>query len=744
MITRRRTGTSVPRVDGPQKVTGSATYTADVRLDGAIWGRLLRSPHPYARIVSVDATAARAMAGVHAAVTGADVAGLMTGRRIFDQPLLAREVVRFVGEPVAAVAADDEETAKRAIEKIAVVYEELQPVFDPVETLAADAPILHPRFNEYVGVRPQGAPSNEFVTSEWGTGDPDRGLAGADLVLDRTYTTPSVHQAYMESHTCLVEVTQDGRVDVWASNKAPHYIKLQVPQTTGIAEGSVHIHHTVIGGDFGGKGAQMNIPIAYFLAKEAGRPVRMVMDATEELTAGNPRHPATVRVRTGVKRDGTIVACDIESYYNTGAYAGYVPLGFLPGPRHAVGPYRIPDCRVVVHQVYTNKVPCGHMRGPGEPQTIFAMESHIDEIARALEMDPLEVRLKNLITEGDTNGLGEKYIELHGVETVEAAVAASGYKWAKPVGDDRVRYGRGMALGERSLAGGETHASVTFLDDGTVVVHTSIFEQGSGTYTTIRQMVADLLEADIYSVSVAVWDPDDTGFDSGAGASRNTRMASAAVHDAAIAARDRLLGLCAAQTGWAEGELSLAGGLVAHAGSGGSKNSADVVREAGEPVVGHADYKESSHAPNTAFTVQVAEVAVDKETGDVRLTKLTSVHDAGMVLNPQGHDGQINGGVMQGIGYALLEELVVEEGRVTTPTYADFKIPNIADIPDMTRVTLESASGVGPFTIKGIGENPIGPVAPAVANAVADAVGVRVRDLPVTAEKVYRALRFPA
>lgn len=471
------TGKSLPRVDGVEKVTGALRYTADVPVPDALWGRVLRSPLPHARIKSVDVSAAASLPGVHAVVTGEEIKGVMSGRRIFDIPLLAHDIVRFVGDAVAAVAAVDSETADRAIALIVVDYEEITPNFNPLEAMAPGATILHPDFNDYTGVQKQDTLSNVYATAIWGAGDPDVGFADADEIIEGSYATPLMHQAYMETHTCAVSLTEEGRLDIWASNKAPHYVKAEVARTVGVEESAIHVHHVGIGGDFGGKGAQMNIPICYFLARKAGKPVRMVMDYAEEFSAANPRHPSIVKVKTGVKRDGTIVANEIMAYLDTGAYAGFVPLGFLPGPRHAAGPYRIPHSRVTAYHIYTNRVPAGHMRGPGEPQTIFAMESQIDVIAARLGLDPADVRLKNVIREGDTNGLGEKYHNLHGAEAIESALTRSGYRDVR-TGTAGVRYGRGVGIGERAPGGGETHAGVTFQTDGSVVIHTSIFEQG--------------------------------------------------------------------------------------------------------------------------------------------------------------------------------------------------------------------------------------------------------------------------
>jgi CO/xanthine dehydrogenase Mo-binding subunit len=733
-------GTPLPRVDGTGKVTGSARYSADIDMPNALWGRVLRSPYPYARVTAIDSTLASALPGVHSVLSGADVRGAMAGRRIFDIPVIADGVVRFVGDIVAAVAAVDRETAERALALIHVTYEEMTPLFDPRAAASPTATLLHPDFNSYAGIKAQETPSNVFASTTWGTGDTNAGFAASDVIIEGTYSTPMMHQAYMETHTCLVSCRENGHVDIWASNKGPHGLKRDVARSTSVAPESIHIHHTTIGGDFGGKGAQMNIPIAYFLSRDARQPVRMVMDYREELTAANPRHPASVHVKSGVLNDGTIVATEIVAYYDSGAYGGFLPLGFLPGPRHCVGPYHIPGTRVTAHHVYTNRVPAGHMRGPGEPQAIFAMESHVDVIALQLGLDPADVRRKNVIREGDINGLGEEYHDLRGVLALETALERSGYGNGRS-GGSRMCSGIGVGIGERAPGGGETHAAVTFQDDGSLVVHTSIFEQGSGTYTILAQMASEILAVDPSRITVAVWDTDESGYDSGAGASRYTRIASEAVTHAAIHARDSLFRLAAELEGWSEEGMSLTHRGLERAGVDGATPLSTILSRTDTPIRGTHDYSDMAHALVTAFTIHVAEVTVDLDTGQVTLDRLTAVADSGRVLNPMGYEGQARGGAVQGMGYGVMEEILVSDGQVITQSLADYKIPTIADIPEFQSVILESGGGVGPFSIKGVGENSFSPMAPAIANAIADACGVRITSLPITAEKVYRALR---
>jgi CO/xanthine dehydrogenase Mo-binding subunit len=731
-------GHPTTRVEGREKVVGATQYTADVALPGTLWGRALRSPLSHARIRRIETSRAQQVPGVHVVLTGADVRGIRYGRRLFDVPVLAEDRVRFIGERVAAVAAEDRDAAEEALALIDVEYEELPAVFDPLEALEEDAPLLHPDVNSYIGLpRPLEKLSNAFARETWSKGNIDEGFAQADLVIENTFTVPRQHQAYLEPHSCLIWIDDQGRLQVWASSKVPYAVKEQLSVALGLPKERIRLNPVAIGGDYGGKGSPMDIPLAYFLAVHTGRPVKMVMDYVEELTAGNPRHAAVIQLKTGVKRKGTIVAHQARVLFDSGAYGGFKPTPAvnLGGASKAGGPYKIPHVRIEGVQVYTNTIPGGFMRAPGEPQALFAIESHIDCIARQLGLDPLDFRVKNLIEAGDETPVGTRYQSIRAKETLEAAVAAAGYRTPKAP-----HIGRGIAIGERPPAGGESHATVTLNADGSVIVHTSIFEPGTGTYTVLRQIVAEELGLPPSSIQVQVWDTDGVPFDTGVGGSRVTRVAGGAVYRAAREASRQVLRVAADVLDWPEESITLRGAQVIHQETGESHPWGEVLQRRGQPVVGRGSVQDMNPSPVTSFTAQVAEVAVDPETGAVKLLRLTTAHDVGKVLNPVDHQGQIEGAVMQGIGYGLTEELAVDEGKVATVNLGDYKIPNMKDIPELQTVVLESDSGPGPYNARGIGENPIGPPAPAIANAVEDAVGVRIRDLPITAEKVYRAL----
>ena len=724
------------RTEGPDKTTGSALYAFDVCPPGTLWAKALRSPYPAARIRSIDTSRAEALPGVRAVLTGADVAGRLQGRQVRDVPLLAQDVVRFAGEKVAAVAADDEETAQRAANLIAIEYEEMSPLLDAQQAAQPDARLIHPSMGAYDGFRrPPEQPSNVFFSATFGIGDVDVGFAEADLVFEDDYYCARTHPAFFEPRCCVVSVESDGRAHVWSSNKTPFGLRQALALALGVDEETIVVHPVHVGGDFGSKTAPFDEPLAYLLSVRTGRPVKMVMDQVEDLGAGNPKHAAVMRVRTGVKRDGTITAHLQEMYFDSGAYAGLMPLGALAGVDRIAANWYIPNARFVQHHVYTNNLPGGYMRGPGEVQGSFAMESHLDEVARGLGMDPLEFRIRNILREGQRTPMNELFGEVRAEETLRAAVERSGYG-----GPKRPNTGIGIAMCARPAGGGESYAEVVLNADASVVVRTPIFEPGTGAYTMFAQVAAEVLGVDIAGVDVQVWDTDAVPFDSGVAGSRTTRMAIPAVHEAAEAALDGLLQAASAQTGWPVDALTSEDGQVWHGGTE-SISWASVVEAVGGTIIVRGHSQVTGQPEHTAFAAQVAEVEVDEETGQVRILRFTSAHDVGTVINPIAHQGQINGAVVMGFGYALQEELLTDAGRVTTLSLADFKLPNVADLPALETVLVASDAGAAPYNAKAIGEVPLLAVAPAIANAIRDATGVRMKSLPVTAERMLTALR---
>ena len=736
-------GKAVTRLEGPQKVTGTALYPADVLVPGMLWGKALRSPLPHARILNVDTSRASRLPGVHAVLTGADLSGIYIGRRMLDLPVLAWDKVRFIGQKVAAVAAEDPDIAEDALEFIDVEYEELPAVFDPLEAMRPGAPILHETINSYKGLpEPVQEPTNRFVHSEWSKGDIERGFAEADVLFEHTFTLPRTHQVYLEPHACLVQVDQEGRVQVWVNSKVPFPLRGQIATAIGLEPDRVRINVSHIGGDFGGKGDPMDVPLSYFLARASGRPVKMVMTFLEELTAGNPRHPATITLRSGVKTDGSIVARQASVVFNSGAYGAFKPgpgVNLL-GASGLGGSYRIPNVHIESDMVYTNTVPGGFMRAPGAPQAVFAVESHMDMIAHQMGMEPLELRRRNLLQEGDDTPTGQPLRQVRSGQTLDAAVKAVGWDSPKPGPNT----GRGIAFYDRPTGGAESSATVIVESDGTVTLRSPTPDVGTGTHTVLSQIIAEELSIPLDAINVVTIDTDSGPFDAGVAGSWVTHSAGQATFQATQQVRQRLIDVAAGVLGSAQEEVRLHSGRFRSSAGAADISLADVAAEAaraGEPVAAQVTYRPEGGRDITSFCAQIAEVEVDPETGQIKVRRFVSAHDVGTVINPLGHQGQIEGGIIQGLGYALMEELRVEEGQVTTAHLGDYKIPTMQDIPELITPLLEEPAGPTPYQGKGIGEISNCPVAAAIANAVFDAVGVRITDLPITAEKVLAALK---
>ncbi len=745
--TTRAIGQSVVRGEGPDKVTGKSIYAADVSLPGMLWGKVLRSPFPHARIVSIDTSAAKAVPGVRAVIMGADLPDSLVGRRLRDMPVLARDVVRFVGEKVAAVAADTEEAAEEALLLIDVEYEELDAVFDSHDAMEADAPTLHSGMSGYEGLpQPESDVNNVFAHITWGKGDVEQGFAEADLVFEHTFNAQLMHQAYIEPHACVVSAEPSGQVQTWVNNKDPYALREQLAAVWGIDEERIVLHPCSIGGDFGGKGSFMDVPLCYYLSLHSGRPVKMVMDYIQELMAANPRHPATMTIRSGVKRDGTLVARQARVVFDSGAYGAFKPTVYLRGADHLCGVYRIPHARIDSYMVYTNNVPKGHMRSPAKPQVVFAVEAHTDLIARELGMDPYEFRQKNLLREGDASPVGHVWQDIRAEETLSRAADAIGWETPK-VDNAGTLTGKGLAITDLSQGVGRFAAKISMGSSGRPTLHMAFWDTGTGSHTVLRQMVAQELSLPVDEVDIELLDTSEMPFSSGSGGTRVTYTAGQAVVGAARELRRKLLSAAAPLLDSPEEDVSLQSGRVVVGPSPlrpayyRTINIGEVVAHVGDGTI-VAEYEFASEPPDvTSFCAQAAEVEVDAETGAVTVKRLVSAHDVGAILNPLMHQGQVEGGVIQGLGYALMEELQTEDGHISTVSFGDYKIPTIADVPELVTVLVEGKNGPAPYRSKGIGESANIPVAAAIANAVADAIGMPVPSLPLTAEKVLRALR---
>lgn len=738
-------GRSIPRGEGPAKVTGSATYAADILLPGMIWGKALRSPLPHARIRRIDTSQAERLPGVLAVLTARDMPDVLTGRVVYDMPILAKDLVRFIGEKVAVVGAEDPGVAEEALSLIDVEYEELPPVFDAEEAMVEGAPLLHPDYKSYRYAPQQYFSDVPNVHSHvtWEIGDIEQGFAAAARVFEFRFFAHRGHQGYLEPHASTVAIDPDGRVQVWTSNKMPVRARELLSDAIEVPQEKIVVHLIPIGGDFGGKGSLMDSTLCYHLARRTGRPVKMVMTYTEELMAGNPRHPTTVLLRIGVTRDAKIVAHTARVIFNSGAYAAFkpTPLVNIPGASQATGAYGIPNVRIDAFSVYTNCVPGGHVRAPGDPQVVFAMESAMDMMAEELGIDRLEFRRKNLLKSGDhlPDGLPLDFVKAS--ETLEAALKAS--TWSKPKRGSNV--GRGIALSYRDIGKGLNNVALQLDADGSLILTTPVPDTGTGALTVLRQIAAENLSIPVEQIRIGEVTTEPFKTDLGAGASRVTHTAGLAACEAAEELKSLLRSLAAEKYGcdpsrveYRQGSCVMAGGREVPLTM---KDLANAARDKGILLRVQKSHRGVQDSPVTAFTAQVVELAVDPETGQMTILDFVTAHDVGTIIHPLGHQGQIDGGFVQGLGFAMIEELRVEEGRVSTLSLGDYKLPNIKDLPPLKTVLVQDSHGPAPFQGKAIGESSNTPVPAAIANAVYDAVGVRFTSLPITAERIYEALK---
>ena len=734
-------GLPIVRGEGPDKVSGKALYAADVVLPGMLWGRVLRSLFPHAKIVHIDTSRAIIMPGVHAVLTAQDLPDRRVGRLLRDIPVLARDRVLFVGEKVV-VAAEDPDLAEETLLQVDVEYEELPAVFGPLEAMGPSAPLLHEGMASYEGLpQPISSIPNVFAHNSWKKGDVDQGFSESHLIFEHTFNLQLMHQGYIEPHACIVSIDDGGRVQIWVNNKAPFNLRSQLAAAWGMPEEQINLNPCTIGGDFGGKGSFMDAPLCYYLALHSQRPVRMVMDYIQELMAGNPRHPAAITLKTGVKQDGRLWDRQARLVFNCGAYGAFKPRVYLGGADRSGGPYLIPHVSIDSYMVYTNNVPCGHMRAPAKPQVTFAVESHMDMVAREMGLDPYEFRLRNILHDGDVNPVGGSWQDIRAEETLRAGAVAADWSGDKT----KPNWGRGMAISDQPSGTGRSAASVSMDGEGKATLRMSLWDTGTGAHTILRQVVAEDLTIPVDDVSMEVEDTDAVPFDSGSGGSRVTYTSGQAALGAARDLLNKLITLAAELFDCPADRIRLESGRFFMEGDtptilAMAEVAATAVSATQGPIVGEMTYTAPASGV-TSFCAQVAEVEVDTETGEVKVIRVVTAHDVGTIINPITHQGQIDGGVIQGLGYALMEEMQTEEGRISTLSLGDYKIPTIKDIPQLETVLLEPAPGPAPFEGKGIGETSNVPVAAAIANAVHDAVGVRIRDLPITAEKVLAAFK---
>jgi CO/xanthine dehydrogenase Mo-binding subunit len=732
------------RVEGPLKVTGAARYTADVSLPGMLWLAYTRSPRPHARVLAVDTAAAKRVPGVHAVLTGADIGHVGLARRLQDWPALATDRVRLVGDRVAAVAAETKEAADEAARLVEVTYEDL-PLVTLDNALSDDTPPLHPDIDSYryLGARRPPTPHPNVQgyalvqKSESGAAI-DEVFAQADHVFEHTFTTAREFQGFLEPRACVVWIDEQDRVRVINTNKSPAALRQQMAAALDLPESQIVVDATFIGGDFGGKGLSIDEFICYFLTRATGRPIKAVMAYLDEMQASNSRHPAILKLRTAVSAEGMFLAHQSEVLIDGGAYAaGKVAPNLVVSAHNTLSAYHVPVTRLEVKTVYTNSIPGGSMRAPGDPQSMFASECHVDMIAHALGIDSIELRRRNALRDDEPSVTGERVHRSRALQVLDALERESGWGSLLPAG-----HARGVALGVRHIGAGQTSVIMRLRPGGQVEVMTGVADQGGGAYTVLRRVAAAVMSVDPKRVVISHCDTAGPAPDPGVGGQRTTHVLGRAAQAGSVELKRRLEDLAAEAMGWPAGDVRLENDRFI---SGGAEVPFDEVAEKilrGAPVEVLGDY-DGTHKPGEPgdfeFAGYVVEAEVDHDTGAVHIHDVLLVADVGTIINPLAHQGQLEGGLMFGIGAALMEELIVQDGQITTLTLGDYKLPCAMDTPPFRTVLLSDPTGPGPLGAKAAGELTNTSVAPAVANAVA-ACGARVMHLPLTAERVLDAL----
>lgn len=761
-------GHSVPKVDGRQLVTGKPAFTDDFRLPGMLYGKILWSPHPHARIRSIDTSEAEALPGVHAALTYKDVPRVAYTRAGQDYPepspydyfVLDRKV-RYVGDRVAAVAAESLELAEEALNLIAVEYEPLPAVFDPQEGMKEGAPLIHDE-PDSKGIHDPNRNICAHVDVE--IGDVERGFSEADLVIENEYRSQRVQHAQLERHATITYLDEQGRLVVRTSTQVPFHIRRQLSFILGLPVSRIRVIKPRIGGGFGGKQEMVLEDICAALTLAARRPVRLELTREEEFRCARTRHPMIVKLKTGAKRDGTLVANEMEATVDAGAYGSHSPTVPSNTGNKNLPRYRCPNVRYAFTAVYTNLPISGALRGYGTPQGAFALESQIDELAHALGMDPVEFRLKNIIRQGDFDRLsplvyeiksdaeGDWEVKSAGLqECIEKGAELIGWKeqrqkfteWNRK--NTPIKRGLGMACSSQGsgVAGVDMGgATIKLNEDGSFNLVLGAADLGTGADTVLAQIAAETLGVKVEEIIVYAGDTDLCPFDSGAYASSTTYVSGGAVKRAAEEVRERILEVAGKMTGEDWQSLRCNNKQVISP-SGRSLPLAEVAIQALYKERFQIEATASHRSPSSPppFGAQFAEVEVNSETGEIQVKRFLSVVDAGTIVNPNLAEGQVEGAVAMGLGYALSEELKIDDrGRVINPSFRDYHIFKANEMPQLETVLVQTYEPCGPYGAKAIGEIAINGPAPAIANAVFHALGIRIRTLPITPQKVLQAL----
>jgi putative selenate reductase molybdopterin-binding subunit len=781
VLTKRKlkvVGRSVRKVDSDKLVTGRPAFVDDIELRGLLHARLLMSPHAHASIRRIDVSRARALPGVQCVLTYHDIprVSFTTAGQSWPEPspFDSRSLdnkVRFVGDRVAAVAAETPEIAEQALRLIEVEYEVLPAVFDPAKALERGAPIIHDE-PDCAGIGGYEPSHNQAAHIEAQVGDLMAGLAQAEIVVEREYRVPQVQQAPIETHICITRLDENNRLEVRTSTQVPFHVRRIIAPVLGLKSSQIRVIKPRIGGGFGVKQEIIVEDICGHLTLKTRRPVRLELSRTEEFMATRSRHPQVIRIRTGVRRDGTLTAHEMTLIANTGAYGSHALTVQSNTGSKAMALYRCPNIRFEAKVAYTNLPPAGAFRGYGGPQGFFAVESQMDEVARVLGMDPLEFRLRNCLRAGDVNPLAKALGE--GREGFEQEIASCGLPecaafgrgaigWdereiaatmdsllgpAPPpatVGPKRRGIGVAFAMHGTAIPGIDMGAaSLKMNDDGTFNLLVGATDLGTGSDTVLAQMAAEVLGCEVEDVIVYSSDTDMTPFDTGAYASSTTYISGGAVVKAAEDVAGQIQAVAAAMLDEHADDLELRDHKV-WAPDGRNVTLEDVALRS----LHHVDQKQimavassMSYDSPPPYAATFAAVEVDTETGEVKVEKLVMAVDAGRVVHPKLATGQVEGGMTQALGYALCEEMVFgEEGRMINPNFRDYRVFLADEMPEIVAHLVETEDPFGPYGVKALAEIPMDGVAPAVANAVYNATGIRVYEIPLTPERVWKALQ---
>jgi len=754
-------GKSIPRVDSKPKSTGEAKYASDMVLSNMLYGKILRSPYPHAKVLNIDTSRAEKLLGVKAIVTGKDTSGVPFGPvRMFpsgpDKLALAIDKVRVIGDEVAAVAAIDEDTAEEALELIKVEYELLKPLFDPEEAMKEGVPRIH----DY-------AENNISTRANWHLGDVDRGFKESDYIKEETFRTQMVVHSPMEPHAVIASYDSAGKLTVWASTQTPFFLMRDLSFVLGIPQERVRVIKPYVGGGFGGKAETNAVElICAFLSKKSGRPVKLVYTREEENIATSRRHPMVVWHKIGVKKDGKIVAKESRVILDGGAYNYYGPITTLITGALQNGPYRLENFKFEGIRVYTNKPACGAQRGHGGIEPAFATECLLDMIAEDLNLDPLEIRIKNGLKRGDVAPNKFRIKSSGHVESIEKASRAVGWRdnWKK------LPKGTGIGIGANFFASGAgwhfhydteiPHSTVKIevSESGSVTLLSGASDIGQGIETVLTQIAAEELGVNVEDIRIIAADTGVTPVDLGSYSSRVTLMAGNAAKMAAKDAKEKLLKIAADMLEANVEDLEASNRRIYVKGSPEKgKSFVEVVRaclnKTNAPVIGNGYYYppveefmlnfetgEVNLSPTYSFGAHSALVKVDMETGEVRVETLAAAHDCGVAINPMSVEGQIEGSVSMAFGQALLENFWFDGGQMLNPSLLNYKLATSLDMPETKPIIVESDDPEGPFGAKEASEGVLIPTMPAIANAVYNAIGVRIKELPITPEKVLRGL----